>query len=90
MKRVFVRSALLDEHFYALTDGDKLYGDDGKELHESFIEVKNIDLSINLLHIINAVLFMVLVMGISALVYFVCYVPSFYSLVVSLCEVCNA
>lgn len=37
MKRVFVRSAQLDEHFYALTDGVKLYGSDGIELHESFM-----------------------------------------------------
>ena len=47
MERVFVRSAQLDEHFYALTDGVKLYDEKGVELHESFVIMDKLEDCIN-------------------------------------------
>ena len=79
MKKVFVRSAQLDENFYAITDGVKLYDESGFELHESFSIVE----PLNYKHFIVAVVGMAVV----SLLYWVCFSTDFYTLVVSFSEV---
>jgi len=83
MKRAFVRSALLDEHFYAFvnSDGD-LCDEGGKLLHESFAVVE----PLNYKHFLAAIGGLAVI----SLLYWVCFSPSLYDFSVSLCEVCNA
>jgi len=80
MKRVFVRSAQLDEHFYAFVDSEgALCDEDGDPLHESFAIVE----PLNYKHFLAAVGGLAVV----SLLYWVCFSPSFYTFVMSFSEV---
>ena len=81
MKKVFVRSALFDEHFYAETDGVNLYDSKGKELDESFEIVPE-----------SKWAYAIAITGIVAIAAFldwVTYSPSFYSFVIGFCDACK-
>jgi len=81
MKKVFVRSALFDEHMYAETDGVNLYDSMGNELDDSFVEVPES----KWLYVI-AITLLIIIVG---FLDWVTYSPSFYQFVISFCDACK-